>query len=206
MHTASPQPTTVQPRPLLALAAIGNTRTGKVLLALCASVFVAICAHITVPLPFTPVPLTFSDFAVLLVGLALGPVAGFAALAMYLAEGACGLPVFSPLGPGGVVQLFGPTGGYLIAYPFAAAIAGYFSRPLARVVSRFLAALVACTVASTFLMLTGTIWLGFIAHLSASTAFTLGAAPFLPGQVVKVCAAAGIFAAFKRSFQAKPTT
>lgn len=204
MHITNPDQTSVRNNTLPSLEAINETLTGKLLLALCASAFVAICAHIVVPLPFTPVPLTFSDFAVLLVGLALGPVTGFAALAMYLAEGACGLPVFSPTGPGGLLQLFGHTGGYLIAYPFAAAIAGGVTRSLSRVASRFLSALVACTLASTFLMLIGTIWLGFLAHLSATTAFMLGAAPFLPGQAVKVCAAAGIFASLKRSFQGKP--
>jgi len=191
-------PISVQPRTLPSLTAMNETLAGKLLLAVCASGFVALCAHITVPLPFTPVPLTFSDFAVLLVGLALGPVTGFAALALYLAEGASGLPVFSPFGVGGVAQLFGHTGGYLIAYPFAAAIAGAVSRGMARFSSRFVAALTGSALASGFLMLTGTIWLGFLGHLSAMGAFTLGAAPFLPGQVVKICAAAGIFASLQR--------
>ncbi len=181
------------------LAAINETLSGKLLLAICASGFVALCAHITVPLPFTPVPLTFSDFAVLLVGLALGPAFGFAALAMYLVEGACGLPVFNPIGPGGVAQLFGHTGGYLIAYPFSAAIAGGVSRSLGRIAPRFWAAMTGCALGSALLMLTGTIWLGFLAHLTVFSAFALGAAPFLPGQVVKVVAAAGIFTSLKRS-------
>jgi biotin transport system substrate-specific component len=198
MHSANLPQASLPTRTTPWLDGLNDTLSGKLLLAVCASAFVALCAHITVPLPFTPVPLTFSDFAVLLVGLLLGPTTGFLALAMYLAEGAAGFPVFSPLGVGGVAQLFGHTGGYLIAYPFSAAIAGYVSRTLARVTSRFLAALTACALASAFLMLTGTIWLGFVAHLSATTAFALGAAPFLPGQVVKVCAAAGIFASLQR--------
>lgn len=198
MPTANTQRATVVPAQLPRLAALNATLSGKLLLAVCASAFVAVCAHITVPLPFTPVPLTFSDFAVLLVGLTLGPVTGFMALAIYLAEGASGFPVFSPLGVGGVAQLFGHTGGYLIAYPFSAAIAGYVSRRLKHLTTGFLAGLAAAALGSTFLMLAGTIWLGFIAHLSAATAFTLGAAPFLPGQVVKVCAAAGIFASLQR--------
>ena len=188
----------VQPSILPSLIAMNGTLAGKVLLAICASGFVALCAHITVPLPFTPVPLTFADFAVLLVGLVLGPVTGFAALAIYLAEGASGLPVFSPLGVGGVAQLFGHTGGYLIAYPFAAAIAGAVSRAMLRLSSRFVAALIGAALASSFLMLTGTIWLGFLGHLTAMGAFALGAAPFLPGQAVKVFAAAGIFASLQR--------
>src|ERR1700721_182316 len=90
-----------------------------------ASLFVALCARIVLPLPFTPVPLTLQNFGVLLVGLALGSRRGFAALALYLAEGLVGMPVFSPTGPGGLAQLLGPTGGFLIAYPFVAGIAGW---------------------------------------------------------------------------------
>src|SRR5256885_13282719 len=76
-----------------------------------ASFFVALCARVTLPLPFTPVPLTLQNFGVLVVGLALGWKRGFAALLLYLAEGAAGLPVFNPTGPGGIAQLLGPTGG-----------------------------------------------------------------------------------------------
>ena len=90
-----------------------------------ASLFVALCARVTVPLPFTPVPLTLQNFGVLLVGLTLGSRRGFAALALYLVEGACGMPVFNPAGPGGVAQLLGATGGFLLAYPFVAGLAGW---------------------------------------------------------------------------------
>src|ERR1700736_4125969 len=90
-----------------------------------ASVFVALCARVTVPLPFTPVPLTLQNFGVLLVGLTLGSRCGFAALALYLVEGAVGMPVFNPAGKGGVAQLLGATGGFLLAYPFVAALAGW---------------------------------------------------------------------------------
>src|SRR5262250_2916628 len=90
-----------------------------------ASLFVALCARVTVPLPFTPVPLTLQNAGVLLVGLLLGPRRGFAALALYLAEGAAGLPVFNPTGAGGIAQLLGPTGGFLVAYPLAAGWTGF---------------------------------------------------------------------------------
>jgi biotin transport system substrate-specific component len=89
-----------------------------------ASLFVALCARITIPLPSTPVPLTLQNFAVLLVGLVLGSRRGLVALALYLAEGAAGLPVFTPTGLGGVARLLGPTGGFLMAYPLVAWVAG----------------------------------------------------------------------------------
>src|SRR5271154_6375865 len=92
------------------------------------SLLVALCAHVSVPLLFTPVPLTLQTFAVLLLGLTLGPGTAFAALTLYLIEGAAGLPVFSPHGPGGILQLMGPTGGYLLSYPFAAALAGFLAQ------------------------------------------------------------------------------
>src|SRR5258706_2480882 len=89
------------------------------------SLLVALCARIAIPIPGTPVPLTAQNFGVLLVGLLLGSRRGFAALALYLAEGAIGMPVFSPAGPGGIAQLLGPTGGFLLAYPLVAWVAGY---------------------------------------------------------------------------------
>src|SRR5271166_5319065 len=90
-----------------------------------ASAVIAVCSRLILPLPFTPIPLTLGDFAVLLVGLAVGSRRGFAAAALYLAWGAMGLPVFNPAGPGGVAQLLGPTGGYLWAYPMMAFLAGW---------------------------------------------------------------------------------
>ena len=96
--------------------------------ALIASLFVAICAHISLPLLFSPVPLTMQPFAVLLLALLLEPATAFGELAFYLVEGAIGLPVFTPYGIGGVAQIFGPTGGYLLSYPFVAAIVSWFSR------------------------------------------------------------------------------
>src|SRR5215510_1075404 len=97
----------------------------EIVIIVSASLFVALCARITIPLPFTPVPLTLQNFGVLLVGLLLGSRKGFAALILYLVEGMSGLPVFNPTGPGGIAQLFGVTGGFLLAYPLVAFVAGY---------------------------------------------------------------------------------
>ena len=96
-----------------------------------ASLFVALCARVTVPLPFTPVPLTLQNFGVLAVGLLLGSRRGFAALSLYLVEGVCGLPVFSPAILGsGITHILGPTGGYLMAYPLVAFVAAGSSSTL----------------------------------------------------------------------------
>src|SRR3989449_3917934 len=108
-----------------------------------ASLFVALCARVTLPLPFTPVPLTLQNFGVLLVGLLLGSRRGFAALALYLVEGASGMPVFSPAGPGGIAQMIGPTGGFLMAYPLVAFTAGWiYERTSRRLVLAALAAFI----------------------------------------------------------------
>ena len=128
-----------------------------------ASLFVALCARITLPLPFTPVPLTLQNFGVLLVGLALGPRRAFAALVLYLAEGLIGMPVFNPTGPGGVAQLLGPTGGFLLAYPFVAGIAGWVFEAKNEEKS-FVRAAIACVLAEIFLFVCGLSWLAVLTH------------------------------------------
>src|SRR6201996_7438639 len=151
-----------------------------------ATALVAICAHIALPLGFTPVPVTMQTFAVLLLGLLLGPGAAFACLALYLIEGALGLPVFSPHGPGGIAQLLGPTGGYLLSYPFAAALTSLGYRRARR---SFVTALTAPGLGGMVILAAGAIWLGLIAHLKFSVIFAQSVAPFLPGDAVKILAA-----------------
>jgi biotin transport system substrate-specific component len=123
---------------------------------------------------------------VLLLGLLLAPGPAFACLALYLMEGAVGLPVFSPHGPGGIVQLLGPTGGYLLSYPFAAATASLLYR---RLRGSFLAALAASGLASLLILAAGATWLGLLSHLKFSLVFAQSVAPFLPGDAVKILAA-----------------
>ena len=149
---------------------------------------VALCAHISVPLGFTPVPVTMQPFAVLFLGLLLSPGAAFACLGLYLMEGAAGLPMFSPHGLGGMLQLLGPTGGYLWASPFAAALTSFLSRRGQR---RFVHSLASAAVGSLLILATGAVWLGLIAHESFSLIFAQSVAPFLLGDACKVLAAAG---------------
>jgi biotin transport system substrate-specific component len=172
---------------------------GKTLLVIGATAFVAACAHISLPLPFTPVPLTLQNFAVILVGMALGPIAGFSAMVLYLAEGALGLPVFTPSGgPAGMAHLLGPNGGFLFSYPLAAATAGWGVRAMQPIMTRFRAAIVAASVATLPIFLLGAGWLAYYAHHNISATWSLAVAPFIPGEIVKITAAAGIFSSIQR--------
>ena len=170
---------------------------GRILLAISASAFVAVCAHISLPLPYTPVPLVLSDFAVLLTGMVLGPVAGFMAMVLYLAEGAAGAPVFSPHGPGGILQLMGPTAGYLFSYPIAAAITGLTTVLTRTGRSAFAAAILTGTAGVAVILAAGALWLS---HLGFATSATWAAAvtPFLFGSLAKVVAAAMLFSSTRR--------
>lgn len=169
----------------------------QVALVVGASLFVALCAHITIPLPFTPVPLTVQNFGVLLVGLLLGSRRGFAALALYLLQGAAGLPVFNPTGLGGVAQLLGPTGGYLIAYPLVAGLAGYVFERGPR---KFLRAVIASVLAEIVLFAGGITWLYVLTHSLARAAY-FGLYWFLAAEVLKVMFAAGIAVRWQRAMR-----
>ena len=179
------------------LNSLTSSLPGKIFQVIGASAFVAACAHISLPLPFTPVPLILSNLAVLLVGLALGSTAAFSALALYLAEGAMGLPVFAP-GTPGVAHLMGPTGGYLFAYPVAAAVAGWLVNALQPITTRFRSALVASIAATLLIFVVGAAWLAHLAHLNATATWTLAVAPFVPGEIVKITVAAGIYSRLSR--------
>jgi len=106
-------------------ALAGRSRVFDLLLVAAGALAVALASQVAVPLPGTPVPMTLQPFAVLLVGGLLGARRGAASLVFYLALGASGLPVFTPVGAPGLARLLGPTGGYLLAYPFAAALVGW---------------------------------------------------------------------------------
>ena len=156
-----------------------------------ASLFVALCARVTVPLPFTPVPLTLQNFGVLAVGLLLGSRRGFAALTLYLVQGACGMPVFSPavLG-GGIAQILGPTGGYLMAYPLVAFVAGYIYEHSSR---RFGWAALSSVAAEFVLFAGGLSWLAVLTH-SLTLALKYGLYWFVFAEVIKVLMAAAVAA------------
>ncbi len=161
------------------------------------SVLVAICSHIAIPLWFTPVPLTLQPFAVLVLGLLLSPRMAAVTLFTYLAEGAAGLPVFAPglAFSAGFAHLFGPTGGYLLVYPAAAFLIAALWR---RVQRTYWFALISAAAGNLLILAGGALWLSAFAHVSLQTATTLAVMPFLPGDALKVAAAAAIGAGWAR--------
>jgi biotin transport system substrate-specific component len=170
----------------------------QVALVVGASLVVALCARITIPLmPLTPVPLTVQNLGVLLVGLLLGSRRGFAALALYLVEGAVGLPVFSqsPTNLVGIAHILGPTGGFLMVYPFVAFLAGYIFE---RGPKSFLRAAIAGLLAEILLFAGGLIWLYVLTHSLARAAY-LGLYWFVAAEVIKVMLAAAIATRWRRN-------
>ena len=158
---------------------------------LAGSALVAVCAHLALPLYFTPVPLSLAPFAVLILGLLLSPRMAAAVFGAYLAEGALGLPVFapSPLVPGGLAHLFGPTGGYLLAYPLAAALISFLFRHSTR---GFSAALISAAAGDLAILVCGGLWLAVLTHASVQSVLTLAVLPFLAGDTLKVAAAGAL--------------
>lgn len=148
---------------------------------------VAAASQIAIPLPFTPVPLTLQPMLVVLAGMMLGPVGGAASMVLYLAAGAAGLPVFTPLGPPGIARFLGPTGGYLIAYPAAAWVAGTLFRRASSLSMRWVAGIAGVAM----------IYLGGVAQLAllngdVARAFAMGVTPFAALDLVKAWVAAAI--------------
>ena len=156
-------------------------------LALAFSLLTALSAQVVIPLPFTPVPITGQTFTVLLTGALLGPRLGAMTLTLYLLEGGLGLPFFAH-GAAGAARLVGPTGGYLLSYPFAAALVGWLAtrgwdrRPLTMLAAMLLGSVVVFALGA-----------GWLSHfVGPAYAFTGGVLPFLPGDVVKALLAAGL--------------
>ena len=166
-----------------------RTRAIGILVAVAA---LALASQFALPLPGTPVPLTLQPLLVVLAGLVLGPIDAAVAMVLYLGLGAAGLPVFSPVGAPGIARLLGPTGGYLLAWPVAAAVTGWLGANRESFVTRSLAAMAGILV----------MYVGGIAQLtvlsgSVVTAAVIGALPFVAADAVKALVAAGIAGRFR---------
>ena len=161
------------------------------------ALLVAVAAQVAVPLPGTPVPITFQVPAVLLVGGLLGPRLGAASLVLYLAMGIGGLPVFAPTGPPGFARLLGPTGGYLLAMPLAAGLTGLLvagGRSWGRVA-------LGVVVGAVVIHVGGVAQLGALG-LDMADAMRLGSLPFWASDVLKLTFAGLLIHKFGRRLKA----
>jgi biotin transport system substrate-specific component len=158
------------------------------------TILTAVAAQISIPLPFTPVPFTFQPMVVLLGAAALGPRLGMASQILYLSLGFDGLPVFaaSPVLPQGAARLLGPTGGYLMAYPFAAFAAGWLAeRGFDR---RYVSAVAAMICGLAVVFAGGILWLTIAStpSIGLSGALATGFVPFIIPDLLKLLVAAAV--------------
>ncbi|HEX6937991.1 MAG TPA: biotin transporter BioY [Longimicrobiales bacterium] len=187
----------VQIRRVAGAEVVTSRAARRVVMALAFALLTALGAYVAVPLPGTQVPVTLQAMAVILAGALLGPRVGAASQVAYLTAGALGAPVFSG-GGAGVAWLFGPTGGYLLAFPAAAAVVGALAGPAgvrrggarAGELVRLGGAL---ALGSAVILAGGAAQLAILTG-DLGSALALGVAPFLVGDVVKILAALGIAA------------
>jgi biotin transport system substrate-specific component len=152
-----------------------------------ASLFVAVCAQVQIRLPFTPVPISGGTLGVLYAGALLGSRRGAAAVALYLLEGAAGLPVFSG-GAAGFAHFMGPTGGYLLGFPLGAFVTGLLAeRGFDRTPLRAFAMMLLGSAPIFGLGL-----LGLSRFVPTSSLLMSGLWPFVPGDLIKSAASAGL--------------
>lgn len=167
-----------------------------------AAAFVALLAassYVSLTLPFTDVPFTLQVLVVLLAGAVLGPRLGFVALILYLLLGAVGVPVFAG-GAAGLGAIIGPFGGYLIAMPFAALVAGLLCR------SGYLSSLIGMLAALIVVYVGGAMGLHFFQGVSWQRSIVLGVLPFIGWDVLKVLVGAALAAPLRQVVQASGRT
>jgi len=160
----------------------------------------AAAAQVSIPLPFTPVPFTLQPMVVLLGGVVLGGRLGMAAQVLYLLAGIAGLPVFAASAtlPQGALRLLGPTGGYLMSYPFAAWLTGRLAE--SGFDRRYLTSVIAMAGGLVVIFTCGVLWLAFFGRPATGLAAALqsGLYPFIPADIFKVLVAAAIMPAVWR--------
>lgn len=153
----------------------------------------ALAAEARVYTPFSPVPITLQTFFVLVAGAALGPRLGTVALSSYLALGAVGVPIFTG-------QWLGPTTGYLVGFVAAGWLVGALTRRVAEPSMARL--LLAMALGDALLLVLGAAWLAFGLGMGVPLAWKQGIACFLPGDAVKLLAAAAFCHSYRRRLRA----
>jgi biotin transport system substrate-specific component len=138
------------------------------------SLLLALTSQIVIPLPFSPVPIALHPTIAVLLGILLGPTRGTAAVALYLLEGAVGLPVFAG-GMAGLPYMLGPTGGYLVAFAPAAYLGGWLGQRIHKTAALLLGHLPLYLIGPAYLSL----------FIGWNHVFFAGVLPFLPGCLLK---------------------
>lgn len=146
----------------------------------------AICSWITIPLPFTPVPINMATFAVIMSGLVLGARLGAISQIIYIFIGIVGMPVFSGFSSGFGV-LVGPTGGYLMGYIFIALLSGILSK------NHDYKIFIGIVLGNVMCYILGSLWFMYITESNLTTTLTLCVFPFILGDILKILLAYLVF-------------
>lgn len=153
------------------------------LLVLAGAAFVGVAAQVSIPLPFTPVPITGQTFAVVLVGASLGPLLGFTSLLLYWLVGIAGAPVYADR-MSGWETFVGPTGGYIVGFMFAALATGYLAQR--RWDRRFPSSVAAMLTGNVIIYVPGLLWLAHYLNAGVEETLEAGLYPFVVGDLLKL--------------------
>ncbi|MGB7979364.1 MAG: biotin transporter BioY [Candidatus Nanopelagicales bacterium] len=179
------------PAPVVLADVFARSAVRNAVLVVGGAAFVGLSAQVVVPLPFTPIPLTGSTFAVLLTAAALGMWRAMASMGLYAVAGLAGVPWFngaSSAFKGGALTV---TFGYIVGFVAAAALVGFLAqRGATRTAPRTAGLMV---LGNVVIYAVGTLWLAAALGVSLSAAIGLGVTPFLIGDVLKIALAAGLF-------------
>ena len=179
----------VAPRPRVLADLVPGALARDVALVIGAAVLTGVVAQISIPLPFTPVPVTLQTLTVLLAGAALGPIRGGLSMLLYLVAGVAGVPWFSQQESGWALATFGYIIGFVVAATFVGALA---QRGADRTV---LGAAFLMILGNLVIYVVGVSWLASWLAVDLPTALEFGAWPFLIGDALKIVLAAGLLPA-----------
>lgn len=163
------------------------TKMSGMLLAAFFAALTAICSVISIPLPFTPIPVNLATLSVFLAGTLLGPRYGLVSQIVYILLGAAGLPVFHSF-TGGVGIIAGPTGGYILGYAASAFVIGFLCSIMKKYAFWRLILILTAGLAACYIF--GTLWFLFSTGTALIPALMSCVVPFIPGDVLKIAVAA----------------
>lgn len=171
-------------------------RTYRLVLVALFAALIAVASWISVPLPFTPVPINLATLAVTLTGALLGYKYGSLSVIIYLLLGAVGVPVFAGF-TGGLGHIAGPTGGYIVGYLTSAFICGLVIELAGKGETKWWVTALAAFLGTASCYVLGTIWFMILTGNTLAASLSLCVIPFLPGDALKIIAAVFIVGALK---------